>query len=261
MFLKKIFNKKRPLVIVGGVILFCLVAAVIIGILSALIGNGEWEIGWSSYRYDETGYEIGSGSVASKKITAIEINWIDGNVEIVVCDDAFLSVTESCEDGLSEATTMRRKLSLDGTSLSVKYRKSAAFVGFGNSSNGKQLTVRIPRYMLTQLNTLQINSSRANIALSGVGAKEIGIVTKRGSVEIDGAMFDALTVETEKGNATVCFDESDGFLLELDANKNRFVCDRTLEETEFGYCYGNGRAKIVVSAPYGKVEFKAKAVE
>ena len=261
MFLKKNSIKKKPLAIVGGIILICLVAAVIIGIFTALVGNGDWDIGWSSYRYDESGYEIGSGSIASKKITEIEIDWINGDVEIVVCDDAFLSVTESVEAELSDAKTMRRRLSSDGTTLSVKYRKSAAFVGFGGYGEDKQLTVRIPRYMLTQLGTLQITGSRANVSLCGVGAKELRVVTKRGDIEIDRATFDTLTLKAERGNATVWFDDSDGFVLELDADKNRFVCDRTLEETEEGYRYGDGRAKIAVSAPLGKVEFKAKAPE
>jgi hypothetical protein len=165
------------------------------------------------------------------------------------------------EAELSDAKTMRRRLSSDGTTLSVKYRKSAAFVGFGGYGEDKQLTVRIPRYMLTQLGTLQITGSRANVSLCGVGAKELRVVTKRGDIDIDRATFDTLTLKAERGNATVWFDDSDGFVLELDADKNRFVCDRTLEETEEGYRYGDGRAKIAVSAPLGKVEFKAKASE
>lgn len=108
-------------IVVGALIL----GAIVVGILNALLANGTWSFGWSDYRYDDSNYRIGDGTIAAPNVTEIEVDWIDGRIEILPCDDMFLSVTEFSANELTEDSRLRWRVSEDGKSLSIKYRKSS----------------------------------------------------------------------------------------------------------------------------------------
>ena len=91
---------KRVLTILGITIGASLAVAILIGILNALVANGTWSFGWSDYRYDESGYEVGEGSVFSDDLTTLSIDWIDGEVRIVSCGDQYISLSETSDEKL-----------------------------------------------------------------------------------------------------------------------------------------------------------------
>ena len=222
--------------VIGTVTVSLLVIAVIIGVLNGLVANGEWEIGWSSYRYDETGYEIGGASVPSKTVRNIEIDWIDGEVEIILCDDAFISITEFYEGELAEKDYMRHRLSEDGSSLSVKYRKSAAFVGIGGGAD-KKLTVRVPKSFLGQIQTLTVNARSANVTVDGVTVQSLSVTTKSGDIDIK-------------------HPEQVGFTLSLSCESDRFLSN--LNGVGDGYVYGEGASRIALTTKKGTVTLYTK---
>ena len=76
---------KRVAVIAAITMGAFLLLAIVLGVLNALVGDGRWNFGWNDYRYDDEGYEVGEGTVPHTGITAIDLDWIDGGVEIVAC--------------------------------------------------------------------------------------------------------------------------------------------------------------------------------
>ena len=125
---------KKPLIILLIIVAALLVGAVILGVLNALVGKGKWTFGWTDYSYDDADYEVGDGSIPATRITSIDLDWIDGNVRIIACKDAFLSLTESTDSELTEASRVRWQVNELGE-LSIKYRKSSFFLGKTHNKN------------------------------------------------------------------------------------------------------------------------------
>ena len=153
----------KPLWIVLIVLVSLLLLAVIVGVLNGTVGGGEWQIGWQSYRYESENASVGGGTVYAT-VTALDVDWIRGDVEVIVSDDdRYPSISERRSDGepLSDAATLRWWVS-DGC-LVIKCRDSGNYLS--SSMPEKKLTVRIPREMMVSLVSLDVNSLRGNVSL------------------------------------------------------------------------------------------------
>ncbi len=195
-------RKPKKILTVSLIVVGVLVgAAVLLGVLNALIGKGSWNIGWVSYRYDDSAYQIGDGTVPATDIERITLDWIDGKVKIELCDDMFLSMSESAATALGEDTQLRWCISEDGTALSIKYRKSSSFfASFGNSE--KILILRIPKRMFPQLQSLEVTSESAPITLIGMEAEAISVKSVSGDLTLVDCRTTRLTLETVSGHST-----------------------------------------------------------
>ena len=284
-------KKQKILTALCAFVLIFLSLALVLGILNALFADGEWTL-WSSYRYDETGYSVGSSTVPSDRITSIDVDWIDGSVELVVCQDALLSITEQAEGELAENAKLRWSLGADRSVFSVKYRKSAAFLGFGGGGDGKKLTVRIPETMLEQLASVKVNAKDASVRLDGIAAESLAITTHSGAVTLAGGTYKdiavstrsgeikadtaaggilsftsrkgsvtlsdavnavAITLASEEGSVELSLPEPTGFALFLSCEAGKFVTDRALIPIETGYAYGDGGTRVSLSSEEGAV--------
>ena len=58
--------------IVGGLIL----GAILLGVLNGLVGKGEWNLGWTNYRYDDSAYHTGEGTIPAPALEKIELDEI-----------------------------------------------------------------------------------------------------------------------------------------------------------------------------------------
>lgn len=201
-------------IVVGGLLL----GAVVLGVLNALIADGEWTFGWSNYRYDDSAYSIGDGTIYASDLTSISVDWIDGTVQIVSCGDTWISVTESTDQTLSEKSRMRWCVSEDGGTLSIKYRASSHF--FGSSENKKKdLILRIPERMLSQLTDLKVNTVSSSVQLSDVAFERISIVSTSGDVSVtSSALPHRLDVNTFKGDILLTLPEDAAFRLRYDGS-------------------------------------------
>ncbi len=235
---EKLSKPQKILLAAGLILIGVLLFAVIVGILNAYVGDGEWSL-WSSYKYDETGYEVGSSSVGSKQITAIDIDWIDGDVELLLCDDAYISVTELYEGDLPDSALLRYKLSEDGTALSVKYRSSDAFIGFGSGGENKKLIVRVPRTYIDQLRSITVNGKNANVKINGVSAREMNIYTKSGNIELN-------------------LPQSVGYWLSFECKEDEFYTNIPNLQNSLGH--GDCTRSVVLRAPRGSVRASAQTI-
>ena len=118
----------KPLWICLIVVASLLLLAVIVGVLNGTVGKGEWQIGWQSYRYECVNPNVGSGTVYYRNIRSLEIDWICGDVELIVSDDdAYLSVTEIADQELSESAQTHWWMNEEGV-LMIKSRKSGDYL-------------------------------------------------------------------------------------------------------------------------------------
>lgn len=182
--------------IIGGLI----IGAILLGVLNGLIGKGEWNLGWTDYRYDDSSYKVGEGSIATPNVERIDLDWIDGNVKVVLCQDAYISITESAPAELSENTRVHWCVSEDGKTLSIKYRASSSFFG-ANKDKNKDLILRIPEKLIGQINTLSINAVSSNVTVSDIIIDNIEVQTASGNIDLElpeGSAF-TLTHETKRG--------------------------------------------------------------
>lgn len=221
------------LIVLGALI----VGAIVVGVLNALVADGKWSFGWSDYHYDDNAYTVGDGTVYAKDLTEISVDWIDGNVHIVVCDDEYPSVTEQAETLLTDDSRMRYMISEDGRTLSVKYRKSSSFFGVSENKN-KDLTLRIPRKMLAQLTLVDVYVRSSNLTVEGIDVKKLSICS-------------------EKGDVTLLLASDAGFVLTNEMHDGKTpTIDFAVEQRDGAYVCGDGRSQIDVKADRGSVSVK-----
>ena len=182
--------------VIGGLIL----GAILLGVLNGLIGKGEWNLGWTNYRYDDSAYRTGEGTIPAPAVESIDLDWIDGSVTVVICQDAYISVSETAPAELTEKTQLHWFVSEDGKTLSIKYRGSSSFFGT-NKDKEKDLILRIPEKLIDQLKTLNINAVSSNVTVSNIIIENLNVQTASGNVEVklpESTAF-TLTHETKRG--------------------------------------------------------------
>jgi hypothetical protein len=182
--------------VLGGLI----VGAILLGVLNGLVGKGEWNLGWTDYRYDDSAYKVGEGTIPAPAVESIDLDWIDGNVSVVICQDAYISITEAAPAELSENTKVHWCVSEDGKTLSIKYRASSSFFGVNKDKN-KDLILRIPEKLLGQIKNLNINAVSSNVTVSNIIVDNIDVKTASGdiTVELPEATAFTLTHESRRG--------------------------------------------------------------
>lgn len=250
--MKQFKKMKKPLMITAIVIAALVLAAVVVGILNATVAGGSWNFGWSDYRYDESGYRVGSGTIPAQNITAIDVDWIDGNVQIVLCDDSYPSVTESAKTELTEDSLLRWSVSEDGKCLSVKYRKSSWFFGSSENKN-KDLILRVPRRLMQSLESLNVNTVSSNVTVTDVTVKQMNVKSQTGEIRINCKISpEKLNVEGESGRIKLTLPYKTGFTLAFESEKGTATVDFPCQRENGYYIYR------VENAPSADITVKSK---
>ncbi len=180
-----------------------IVGAIVLGILNALVADGTWTFGWNDYRYDDSGYTVGDGSVPAEKITRIDLDWIDGSVTVVPCEDMFISLSERSETPLTDETRVHWRVEENGV-LSVKYRASSWFFGTGKNKE-KELILRVPKAFFEELTELTIHTATSEVRIEGIAAPgtTLYITTERGDALVSRSTFYRTVIDSEKGEVTL----------------------------------------------------------
>ncbi len=188
---------KKPLLIVLGVALGLVILAVILGVINGLTGGGDW-LGWVSYRYDDADANVGGGTVRVESISRVELDWIDGRVQIVACDDQFPSISEKSPQGeLSPALSVHWLVDGEGV-LHIRYRASSLWHPAWQNRE-KQLILRLPREMALNAH-ISVNGRKADVFFEGISAHSVTVRTTDGNLSEDsGCSFGSLSAETRRG--------------------------------------------------------------
>ena len=227
------------LIIVGVL----LVSAVVIGILNATVFDGAINFGWTSYHYDSTGYTVGEGSVFDTEIRKISVDWLEGDVQIEVCEDDFISVSEFCREELSDVTRLHWRA--DGAELSVKSRESAWVFG---SDPEKKLTLRIPARMLAQMESLTVKTHDGDISLVNVSARTINLECGDGDLRATLPFMPEIVSTTALGGQTTfLLPQNASFSLQWTKNEGVIITDFDLQKEADRYVVGSGKSQFFVT--------------
>ena len=238
-------------------------------------------------------YKAGPGEIPAEKIQDLEINWLDGNVEVEVYDGGTVQFSETSRRKLSEKNQMHY-YNKNGK-LIIQYQES--FTGvfhFFNTGGNKELKVKIPSSIAGDFGDVRIDTVSADTEVFGISgdkfrldstsggfhlercsASEIETDTTSGSMTADGSYgeveFDTVSgnlnlsskicpsrINTDgvSGNVTLFLPENDGFTYKSDSVSGSLTCEFQVSQGEGRGTYKNGKSKFSFDSVSGDVQIK-----
>lgn len=175
---------------IARIIIWSAVAVILIGVLTSLLFvknnpflkliNREITLGASGNNYaDSEKYTVGGGSI-SDTVTSVEINWVDGKVNVEAYDGETVEISETpVKDSLDGL-----RYYYNNGKLIIQYRVSGHSFGVIKSLK-KELTVKIPASSAANMTELKIDSSSADITVSDMSfAKQLKLDNVSGNVKL-----------------------------------------------------------------------------
>ena len=159
-----------------------------------------------------TSYQTGAFTCRADEVTAVEIYWRSGEVEIVESDEDELSVRESGGE-LPEETAMHYLLE-DGT-LRIRFCESGAKIRV--NSNDKRLTIEVPKGIdlsihttsapikadTLEQNSILISAHSGRTELGTVNAGSVDLSSSSGSIRADSISTRTLKCNTSSGSVQI----------------------------------------------------------
>ncbi len=162
----------------------------------------------SQLLYDDTGYSAGNADFpAGASIQKLNIEWLDGSVNVIYWDNDHISILEESEHTIGSDDQMR--YFLNGDSLFVKFQGSR-FILFG-SMPAKHLTVYLPRSI--SLSELDISAVSSTISVSSLTGSHGDFCNVSGEILLTDCHFGELDLESVSGEIQVT-----GSFREVDAD-------------------------------------------
>ena len=178
-----------------------------------------------SYRYDDSGYAVGGGTVEGT-VRALEIDWLSGPIHLEITeDDSNLSVSEYAGETLRERDRLRWKLEADGK-LTVKACASADYLPRNPAT--KLLVIRVPAAMAGALESLTVR------VRSGAAQVELAVLPEETGIRAD-----------QGGEIRLTLPEAAGYTLRCEDLKTPPV-GSVWNEQDGTYVRGDGHAKLTV---------------
>ncbi len=169
---------KRPVsasavtrLVIWSVVLAILLPLFVVGMWGSRFGIddvriGQIIIGGINYHYaDDDSYLVGNGT-SDKTVTAIEIEWVAGDITIIPAEDGVetISVSETY-DGNDDDLQMRWRI-MDGV-LTIRHRAPHWGIGIFNRAKEKNLTVTLPKTMLDGMRKVSIEAVEGQVTYTG----------------------------------------------------------------------------------------------
>ncbi len=245
-------------------------------------------ISLGGYTYDNADkYSVGEFTL-DEEITSLDIDWIAGQVNLVVTGEDKVYATES--DVEDEAEKLRYRV-VDGK-LMIKFKKSER-MKFGDDLS-KELTLYIPEEMAEDINNVSVQcvSAGLNIEYMSIDTVDIEMVSGEllaqdvviGNVNIESVSGDvvvkgsldtldaelvsgkinvtsdkqlsSLSMETVSGDITVTMPEGDGFTAEMDSVSGDMDIDFAVTTKGDKRINGDGSAEYSFETVSGDVKLK-----
>ena len=232
-----------------------IVAAVLVGlglciaVVGALMGGRisdlrntyydgrEWHHG-DALDGSYTGGEI---RVPAEDITALDIDWVAGDVKIMVTDGEEIVVTEHADHGIPEEYALQ--LEADNT-LRIRYSNDV----WGIDMPEKDLTVLLPRTVAENLTAVDLSGVSADFAVDRLTVRDaFSFDTASGKLKTE-----ALTATGAKADVNSVSGD-----IELDGSFREVKAGCTRGETDLKLRYGS--AAVEVSTVSGEVDVELPA--
>lgn len=267
---------------IARIVIYSLLIFVLVGILIHGLEHGSFS--WGS---DSSGnYITGSGSVDMSQIENIEIEWVSGNVDVILVPDGENMISFSETNGEEEPMIYEIK----GKTLIIRYCKQSIKVHFGNYSGPKKnLTVKIPENWNCKSLDIEVVSANVSVHLSEANDVEIQNVsgktdlniTNGGSVSVETVSgevmfygkcneFDCnsvsadcevklfgdakdIALESVSGDLTVSVLKEYGFTASIDSTSGNIYSDYPTTVSGGKHTYGDGKIRIDAKTVSGNV--------
>ena len=233
-------------------------------------------------------YTGGEIRVPAESITALSIDWVAGDVKIMVTDGEEIVVTEHADRGIPEEYALL--LEADNT-LRIRYSNDV----WGNDMPEKDLTVLLPRTVAENLTAVDLSGVSADFAVGKLTVRDAfsfdttsgklemqsmnapqakaTVSSVSGNVELDGSFREvkagstsgeidlmlrnapaAVEVSTVSGEVDVELPAGTGFTLDYSTVSGELECDFPLTKSVDGkYVCGDGACRIEVGTTSGSL--------
>lgn len=151
----------------------------------------------SSFTYrDADKYTMGDAELPTGEISSVEIDWINGEVNVAYHKKDTVVFSETANKTLNNSTTMYYLV--DGDTLRVKFAKSGKHVP---SALSKELTLYLPEGM--ELEEVAIDTISADVNVSELIAEKANIDTTSGNIVLEDVTFsEQAKFDTTSGDIT-----------------------------------------------------------
>ena len=233
-------------------------------------------------------YTGGEIRVPAESITALSIDWVAGDVKIMVTDGEEIVVTEHVDRGIPEEYALC--VEADNT-LRIRYSNDV----WGNDMPEKDLTVLLPRTVAENLTAVDLSGVSADFAVGKLTVRDAfsfdttsgklemqsmnapqakaTVSSVSGNVELDGSFREvkagstsgeidlmlrnapaAVEVSTVSGEVDVELPAGTGFTLDYSTVSGELECDFPLTKSVDGkYVCGDGACRIEVGTTSGSL--------
>lgn len=174
--------------ITSSIIAIFLIVILIYGISGKGFSFGFPFISFGSSHYpNESSYTVGNTSIDADELKRIEVNWLNGSVEIEAYDGETIEVSESSSQSLDEGDRVR-SLYRNGK-LTIQFRQSQ-FALFSSVPSSKALHIRIPNSLAKDVRNLLLDSVSSDNHISNLSIGKCEIDTVSGSITMEGNVRD-----------------------------------------------------------------------
>lgn len=291
-------NKKNAMskIITHSIIAVVLTVLLIWFLRNEVSCGGRWSIApfscnfvsFGGYSYEDADkYSVGEFTL-DEEITAIDIDWIAGQVNVIVTEEENVSAKETGADDEDEELRYRV---VDGK-LMIKFKKAEKF-GL-NDDLSKDLELYIPRDMAKKLSLVSVQCVSADLNMNDImvdtvdiemvsGKFESAYVTidkfnfqgVSGNMTINGdlnelnaemvsgkikvnsvKMLSKIDVEAVSGDVTVTMPEGDGFTAEMESVSGDLNIEFAVSTKGDKKIYGDGSAEYSFESVSGDINLK-----
>lgn len=160
------------------IVIYSLVLLLLVGILCVGLNPS------ALLNFTSGTYITGDGSVSAADVTALQIDWAAGSIEIVTADTDEITFSESGTAGENQ----RMVYSLKGGTLNIRYSSTTVILGFG-SNPSKDLTVTVPESWVCQ--NLEIDGASLDVAVNGLDLEQLEVDGASNRIHFDGSVTSA----------------------------------------------------------------------
>ena len=186
-------------------------------------------------RYDQAElYTAGDFTYAATDVKAVDIDWINGSIEIVQTDSAELSVTETSVKDIHK--TFHHYL--DGTTLKIKFCEAGAKTKVDNEF--KKLRVEIPASIHLEIDSvsapitigeatlasLSVETVSGKLTAENIHAQKVDIESTTGNISLGLSAQTIAEIETTSGDITLSLLKNIGATIVYETLSGKFTTER-----------------------------------
>ncbi len=189
-------------------IVACSIAALFLtAVLAVGLAGGGFGPGSFDWRAESAAAKPGTANQyeytwdpAETEVTGLDVEWIDGTVDLKVGSGSVIRITESADRRLKENEKL--KLSCSGGTLKIKWKDE--LISLSLFQNGrKNLTVEVPEEVAEGLEELECTTASGKITASGFTARVMDFTSTSGELDLSGLSGEEGEISSASGAVTL----------------------------------------------------------